>query len=155
LVYPETMLYPSLFWKDNSEGSMFGALPSALLASNEECSCLGFAGIQDHMQCQITDLTSRASTDPRYLFYAFDCIVNVNLRGQDSRIVLSHGFMKEERSQSLSPNRSFKYNTDAIDSRPVVNRLAAALEEELATYFSTQTCNQKRFFWRACHQTMD
>ena len=86
------------------------------------------------------------SVDPRYLFYAFNCIANVNLRGQDTRIVLSHGFMKEDRSQSLSPNRSSKYNTDAIDSRPVVNRLAAALEEELATYFFTQTCNQRDFF---------
>jgi hypothetical protein len=86
------------------------------------------------------------SMDPRYLFYAFDCIANVHLRGQDSRLVLSRGFMKEEASQSLSPNRSSKYNTDAIDSQRVVNRLAAALEEELATYFFTQTCNQRDFF---------
>jgi hypothetical protein len=62
--------------------------------------------VQDHMLCQITDPTSRASTDPRYLFYAFDCFANVNLRGQDTRLVLSCGFMKEERSQTLSPNRS-------------------------------------------------
>ena len=51
LVYPEAMLYPSLFWKDDQEGSMFGALPSALLAASSECSRLGFAGIEDHMRC--------------------------------------------------------------------------------------------------------
>jgi hypothetical protein len=135
LVYPEAMLYLSLFWKDNFERSMYGALPLALLAANQECAHLGFAGVQDHMRCQMTDLSSCSSTDPRYLFYAFDYIANVNLRGQDTQIVLSRGFMKEERSQSLSLNRSFTYNTDAIDSRPIVNRLAAALEEELATYF--------------------
>jgi hypothetical protein len=121
LVYPEAMLYPSLFWKDDQEGSMFGVLPLALLAANCKCTSLGFAGVEDHMQCQIMDLSSRTSTDPRYVFYAFDCIANVHLRGQDTRIVLSRGFMKEEASQSLSPNRSSKYNTDAIDSRPVVN----------------------------------
>jgi len=54
--------------------------------------------------------------------------------------------MQEETNYALCGNKSLHFNTDAIDSRPVVNRLAAALQEELATYFFTQTCNQRDFF---------
>ena len=146
LVYPEAMLYPSIFWKDDDEGAMFGAMPSALLAADRECASLGFAGVGDHMRTRLTDMSSRTSTDPRYIFYAFDCLANVHLRGQDSRIVLSRGFVKEEGSVGMRSNCSEHFNTDAIDSRPVVNRLAAAVKDEPATYFFTQTCNQREFF---------
>ena len=36
-VYPEAILFPSIFWKDTDNGSMIGAIPSALLASEFEC----------------------------------------------------------------------------------------------------------------------
>ena len=31
------------------------------------------------------------STDSRYITYAFDCVTNLNLRGEDSRVLLSRG----------------------------------------------------------------
>jgi hypothetical protein len=46
----------------------------------------------------------------------------------------------------LKANQSREFNTDAVDSRPVVNRLAAAMGERNFTYFFTQTVNQSGFF---------
>ena len=34
------------------------------------------------------------------------------------------------------------FNSDAVDSRVVVNKLAGAIREEACTYFYTHTCNQ-------------
>jgi hypothetical protein len=38
------------------------------------------------------------------------------------------------------------YDCESIDSRPIVNKLAAAMRSEQATYFYTHTCNQSEHF---------
>ena len=146
LVFPEGMLFPSIFWRDTSDGSLVGALPAALMASKKECKAFGFASMQEHIQTRLTNPSLRCFTDPRYIFYAYDCVANINLRGEDTRIILSHGFVESQGSGGLKANRSREFNTDAVDSRPVVNRLAAALAERNFTYFYTQTVNQSGFF---------
>ena len=146
LVYPEGMLFPSIFWTDTEDGSLVGALPAAIMASKKECRAFGFASMQDHIQSRLTNPTLRCFTDPRYIFYAYDCVSNINLRGEDARIILSRGFVESQGRGGLKANRNRQFNTDAVDSRPVVNRLAAALREKNFTYFFTQTVNQSGFF---------
>ena len=60
--------------------------------------------------------------------------------------MLNRGFVEKQGKGGVMEWKLEMFNTDSIDSRPVVNRLAAALSEEKATYFFTQTCNQSDFF---------
>jgi hypothetical protein len=79
LVYPEAMLMPSIFWTDTADGSLVGALPAAAMASKSECRIFGMASMQEHIQSRLTNPSLRCSTDPRYIFFAYDCVANVNL----------------------------------------------------------------------------
>jgi hypothetical protein len=146
LVYPEGMLFPSIFWTDTENSSLVGALPAAVMASKRECRAFGFASMQDHIKARLTNLSLRCATDPRYIFFAYDCVANINLRGEDTRVILSRGFVESQGNGGLKANQSREFNTDAIDSRPVVHRLAAAVREKNFTYFFTQTVNQSGFF---------
>lgn len=146
LVYPEAMLMPSIFWRDTADGSLVGALPAAVMASKAECKVFGIASMQEHIQSQLTNPSLRCSTDPHYIFYAYDCVANINLRGEDTRIILNHGFVESQGKGGLKVNCSGEFNTDAVDSHLVVNRLAAAMGEKNFTYFFTQMVNQSGFF---------
>jgi hypothetical protein len=116
LVYVEGTMFPSIFWKDTYDGSLVGAMPSALLNDARECNRHGYASVTDHIRSRIKNLSLRTSSDPRYIFHAFDCFANINLRGEDSRIVLSRGFVENETKGGVRPNRSEYFNTDSIDS---------------------------------------
>jgi hypothetical protein len=59
---------------------------------------------------------------------------------------LSHGFVESQGGGGVQPNRFKYFNTDSIDSCPVMNQLRAAIAEESLTYFYTQSCNQKDFY---------
>jgi hypothetical protein len=100
----------------------------------------------DHLRSRIKNPSLRTSTDPWYIFHAFDCFANITLRGEDSRVVLSRGFVESQGGGGVQPNRSKYFNTDSIDSHPVVNQLSTANAEESSTYFYTQSCNQKDFY---------
>ena len=75
-----------------------------------------------------------------------DAFANVNLRGEDSWLVLNRGFVEKQGKGGVMAQKLEMFNTDSIDSHLVVKCLAAALSEEKATYFFTQTCNQSDFF---------
>jgi hypothetical protein len=143
LVYPEAMIFPSIFWNACSDGSMLGAMPSALLSDNATLRRLGFATIQDHYRTRIMDTSLLTSTDNRYHFFAFDACVNLGMRGQDTRIILSRGFSQQQGAGGvrLGDSEQLLFDADSIDSRPNVNKLAAALGEDMATFFFTHTCN--------------
>jgi hypothetical protein len=65
----------------------------------------------DHLRSTIKNPLLRKSTDPHYIFHAFDCFANVNLCGEDSCIVLSHGFVESQGGGGVWPNRSKYFNT--------------------------------------------
>ncbi len=125
------------------DSSLIGAIPSTLLTDSQQCRKHGFASVMDHLRSRIKNLSLRISTDPHYIFHAFDCFANINLHGEDSHVVLSHGFVESQGGGGVQPNRSEYFNTDSIDSHPVMNQLSAAIVEESLTYFYTQSCNQK------------
>lgn len=95
----------------------------------------------------MTNTATRASTDPRYISYAFDCLVNLNLRGQDSRVILSRGLGCHGPSKCGVAPREQLFDNNSIDSRPVVNQLSASNGEETPHYFFyTHTLNQSEHF---------
>ncbi len=151
LLYPEAMLFPSLFWKGTNDGAVIGSLPCGLLADDAFLRSYGFAGVAEHMRCRVKNPSMLSSTDYRYIYYAFDSIANLSLRGHDSRVILNRGFSTKSRRLDFDPCpdkdvKGFRLNSDHVDSRQTVNWLAAAIAEKQATYFYTHTCNQKNHF---------
>jgi hypothetical protein len=62
-------------------------------------------------------------------------MANTSLQGEDTCIILSHGLIESQGTGRLKANQSHEFNTDAVDSHPVVNRLAAAMGERNFTFF--------------------
>lgn len=149
LLYPEGMLFPSIFWKQAADGSIIGALPSGLLDCDKVAAEHGFASVASHLRCRVKNSSLLCGTDPRYIFYTFDCINNASLRGHDNRIVLRRGFehmLGSGQYRQRSTASDALCLPDVIDSRITVNQLAAMIRNEEPTYFYTHTCNQMHHF---------
>jgi len=147
LVYPEAMLFPSLFWKDDdTEGSLLGAIPCGALAHPDTLSRFGIADLVTQMRSRVTNPALGTSTDSRYLCYAFDTVVNLGCRHEDTRVVLHRGIVGTKSGIALREDNFSHFNVDSVDSRPTVNKLAAAVAEKQATYFFTHTPNASDHF---------
>ena len=147
LLYPEAMIFPSIFWKQREDGCYDGAIPIGLWTDERGANSHGFAGIASHMRCRLKNTSLLCSTDPRYIYFAFDSVNNLMARGVDNRLVLKRGF-----EHMLGPgklhgqNNDSQLSSDMIDSRRNVNKLAALVREKEPTYFYTHTCNQTEHF---------
>ena len=104
------MMFPSIFWKDTINSLLIGAIPSSLLTDSWQGRKHGFASVMDHLRSRIKNPSLRTSTDPHYIFHAFDCFANINLHGEDSHVVLSHGFAESQGGGGVWPNRSKYFN---------------------------------------------
>ena len=143
LLQPEAMLFPSIFWHQNTDGSYSGAIPSPLYNDHKQNELLGFASLEQHLQTRLKDSSLLTSTDPRYVQYVFDTIFNLQLRVNDTRIVLNRGWSEAARQRkNVHAMREGAIFFDQCDSRKNVNELGAALKERPATYFFTYTCGQ-------------
>ena len=150
LLYPEAMLFPSIFWKsDNLDCTIPGAIPCGLMTSSGYLSKLNIASLEDHAKNRVMSTSLLTSSDDRYLCYSFDSIINLSCRNKDTRVILSRGCDPEIsgigiKGNSLKAIDAFK--TDAVDSRPVVHKLAAAIGDHDAQYFATFSVNQLDHF---------
>jgi hypothetical protein len=148
LAYPEGMLFANIFHYDTKNGDIVGALPSALLNSDETLHGLGFASLQDHYRTRLSNASLFTASDPKYHLFAFDCLSNLALRGCDSRIILRRGFAERQeggvRFRNSTEERIF--DTENVDSSAVVMKLAAAVNERSPTYFYTHTCSMRTHF---------
>ncbi|KAF4741263.1 hypothetical protein FOZ63_029320, partial [Perkinsus olseni] len=148
LLYPEGMLFPSIFWKSMADGTVIGALPHCFWTNATACKKAGFADLAAHIKTRLMDPTLLTSTDPRVIQFYFDALFNLQLSRSDTRIILSRGW------EHLSPDQSL-YQTlqtegrlpfGEADSRKRVNELAAEIAIEQPTYFYTHSCNQSEHF---------
>ena len=89
LIYPEGMMFPSIFYKMLDDGSLLGTIPSSLLtyAGSQH----GKASVRDHITNRILLPSSTLSTDPRYLCYVYDMVVNLTMCNLDTRLILNRG----------------------------------------------------------------
>ena len=97
LMYPEAMVFPSIFWKSAQDTcSIVGAIPSPLL--NESIKCFGFASISGHIRSR---LTNPSSTNSQYTSFCYDKLTNLVANHQDTRIVIRRGLTVNEKSGEL------------------------------------------------------
>ena len=148
LVYPEAMVFSNIFYLGTDIGEAVGAVPAALLNSDTVLNSLGFASLQEHYRARLSDPSLSTSTNPKYHLFAFDCLANLGLRGCDSRVVLSRGFaeMQGKGGVAFRGSKDRIFDMEQVDSRPIVNKLAAAIIDKPPTYFYTHTCSMKTHY---------
>ena len=84
LVYIEAILFSDIFFYSKDDGSIPGALPTALWADESFLNWIGVASLRDHLHVRFLDPSTLCSTDSQYHFYGFDCLVNLGTRGNDT-----------------------------------------------------------------------
>ncbi|CAB9511975.1 hypothetical protein SEMRO_512_G157630.1 [Seminavis robusta] len=146
LVYPEGMLFYSIFWDSLQDGSIIGAIPTALLCGNSYLRRLNIASLHDHLRCRLMNTTLLTSADYRYQFFALDQLVNLGCREHDTRLILNRGFGECMSSSGIRmiPNQETQfYRAETLEARPIVQQLASAIGERMATWFYTHTVSMK------------
>lgn len=148
LLYPEGMLFPDIFYLDQPDGSTVGAIPAAALHDDLVLQHHGLCSLQDHYRSRLSNPGLLASANPKYHLFAFDSLVNLGMRGCDSRIILRRGFAEYQGSGGikLSGKANPIFDTEQVDCRPIVNQLSAAIGLRSPTYFYTHTCSMKTHF---------
>ena len=148
LVYPEAMCFTDIFHTETKDCDIIGAIPAAFLHDAGTLKQHGIASLEDHYRTRLISPGLLTSTNPKYHFFAFDCLTNIGMRGCDSRVILKRGFTEGQGSGGVKfkGNTNPIFDTEQVDSRMVVNRLAAAIGESPPTYFYTHTCSMATHF---------
>ena len=96
LLYPESMLFPSIFYHMTNDGAISGAIPSPLLT--EFINQFGFQPLPQHIRSRLTSCSFTTGTDPRYISFSYDTMTNLAVNHEDSRIVLHRGLTVDKDS---------------------------------------------------------
>lgn len=84
LLYPESAMFPSIFWTmAEDKFSVPGAIPSPLLSGM--CEEDGFASIPQHICSRVTNPSSSTSSDYRYLIFGHDLLCTLAANHNDMR----------------------------------------------------------------------
>jgi predicted GIY-YIG superfamily endonuclease len=146
LVYAEAVLFPDIFFYDCPDGSIPGAIPTALWTDSSCLSRYGLASMRDHAKLRLTDPSTLCCSDSRYHFMELDCLINLGLRGNDSRLVLHRGFAEKQGKKEGACFRETEGNEelygDSIENHSNVHKLSALVAESPPHFFYTQSCNQ-------------
>ena len=147
LLYPEALLFPSIFWKQDEHGTSLGALPSFLLQSDKQNITAGFATVSDHLWSRLTNGSLLTSTNLNYASLAFDLKMNADMNNAHSTyVVFKRGYedlLGDDDALKL-PNTSMKW--DGLNGSKRVQEVAAACAEKSPDYFFTLTCNMSGCF---------
>ena len=146
LLYPEAMLFPSIFYMmDTNSCSFPGALPAGLLAKSS--SNFGFEKPLRHIQTRVLTSSSCTSTNPRYVPFLWDILSNLSLNRNDSRMILNRGFCVSDADSGLEvTGKGTSSLHDSIDSKQMVKNLCSSQKYKKMTEFITLTCNMKTHF---------
>jgi hypothetical protein len=144
LVYAEALLFPDIFFFNTNEGAILGAIPTALWTDAQKLKHLGLASMRNHSKTRLSDPSILCSTDSRYHFMMFDCLVNLGMRGHDSRLILHRGFADKQDKDGVSfnENNSDSMYADNVEDKTNVHKLASLIGKSHPPYFFTQSCNQ-------------
>lgn len=146
LVYAEAQLFPTTFWCSLDDGSIPGAIPTALWADKPTLARYGIGSMREHAKMRISNPALPTSVDPHYHFMLLDQLSNLGARGKHTRVVLQRGFADHQRQEGVS----FRDKSDhaeifgeTAENHANVHKLAALVQERRPHFFFTQTCNQK------------
>ena len=146
LLYGESTLFPDIFYYSTEEGAVLGAVPTAFWTDKYTLSNNGIGSMRLHASIRINDPGLLTSTDSRYHFLTMDTLVNLGLRGNDSRLLLHRGFAeRQDKNEGIAirtEEGTEELYDDNVDNHSNVHKLSRLCEEDPAHYFYTQSCNQ-------------
>ena len=144
LLQPESLLFPSIFYKQSNDGSTPGALPFFLYGSDSKCASYGFAGLLEHFRTRITDVSLLTTANHQYIQFAVDCLMNLQLKSMHSKVFFQRGLQSLKLYNEES--RLFSKSVTAItnDTEKCVRQLSSAIASMPVTLFLTITCNQRQ-----------
>ncbi|CAJ1966420.1 unnamed protein product [Cylindrotheca closterium] len=146
LVYAKGQLFPTIFWYSLDDGSIPGAMPTALWSNKQTLKKLGIGSMRDHAKMRVSNPAIPTSVDPAYHFMLLDQLTNLGANGKHTRLVLQRGFCDHQQNDGVSfrdRSDSAELYGDTSENHANVHKLAALVEERRPHYFFTQTCNQK------------
>ena len=146
LLYPEAMLFPSIFWS-MKEKSLVGAIPASLLSDNTKSH--GFASLPQHVRSRLTSSGFQTSTNNRYTAWSYDLLTNLATNNHDTRMVVNKGLTaSNDESGGLSLRGGNKESPllDSIDSKQMIKNLMASQRYFPFDFFLSFTCNMKLHF---------
>ena len=147
LLYSESTIFPDIFYFSTKSGEVLGAIPTALWTDSSSLSKYGIASMKEHAQVRVRDPALLTSTDSRYHFMKLDILVNLGLRGEDSRVVLHRGFAEKQGKHEGVSWRQQEGNEelyeDNVETHSNVYKLSRLVAESPPDYFYTQSCNQE------------
>ena len=93
--------------------------------------------MQNHSKTRLSDPSILCSTDSRYHFMMFDCLVNLGLRGHDSRLILHRGFADKQDKDDVSfnQNNSDSMYGDNVEDKTNVHKLASLIGKSPPHFF--------------------
>lgn len=146
LVYAEGQLFPTIFWYSLEDGSIPGAMPTALWTDKQTLAKLGIASMREHAKMRVTNPAIPTSTDPSYHFMMLDQLTNLGANGKHTKMVLQRGFADHQHKDGVSfrdKSDSAELYGESSENHANVHKLSALVQERRPHFFFTQTCNQK------------
>ena len=146
LMYPEAMLFPSIFWKSTDDSlEIAGAIPAPLIS--ESISTFGFASIPDHVRSRLSNPSMNTSSDFHYTSFCYNKLSNLAANHEDTRIIIRRGLTVDEKTGDLGLRGSGDSSMlESFDSKAMVRNLCASQEYHRMSHFLTFTCNMKKHF---------
>jgi len=145
LVYAEAQLFPAIFWQSLNDGTICGAMPTALWTDKKTLKRFRIASMRDHAKNRIRNPALLTSTDPEYRFMCLDQLCNLGARNTHTRLVLHRGFADHQGADGVT----FRENSDnaelygeATENHANVHKLSALVRHKQPHFFFTQSCNQ-------------
>ena len=145
LLYPEAMLFSTIFYKSEEDGSYPGSLCSSLF-SEDQNKKFGFASVVDHMTTRLKNCSLLCSTDDNYIQWLFDVVYNYYLANVHSSLIVDRGLEEIPKKDKCKTAGESVLKFDEADSRRNVNQLSAMIANKAPTYFTTHTCNMDEHF---------
>ena len=114
------------------------AIPSGLLVKSVRHR---IASMKDHVRCHLGHAGSSTSTNPSYIAYMYDTLVNLSLNREDSRIILNQGLVESTSATGMKVrSKDDGFLSDSIDNKQTVRNLCASQKYHKMDYFLTFTC---------------
>ena len=143
LIQLEALLFPSIFYYQTSDGSCPGAMPFFIYNCQKNADKMGFAGLIEHFRTRIADVSLLTSSSHRYIQFAVDCLINLQLNRKHSQTFFQRGMQSlnlyGEETKVFQKDITFISN----DTEKCVRQLSAAIASSTVNFFLTLTCNQK------------
>ena len=146
LMYPESAMFPSIFWSGGKDNfSIVGAIPSPLLSGSLKSS--GFAEIAQHIRSRLTCPSASTSSDPNYVIFCHDLCCSIASNYCDTR-KFGNGMTAVDDSVGGLDLRGKEDSNflHSIDSRQMVKNLCSSQEYFPWDFFLTFTCNMRQHF---------